>query len=424
MRIRDLFSGDKASREDRRHAFDTAGVCLLLLYLLVGVIYSALISPVSRFPDEIEYLKLSHNLVAGPGYSMDGVHLTASRPPGYPFFLAAIRFVGGDVFSFRVVQFLLLAATLFLTYRLCSERKIFAGLLIVTGLAALYPVLFYTSGTLYPQTLSAFLFILVLNLALIDPRGLVINIFTGLVFGVLILEVPTFLLTMFVALGAFWFYKLLRARDALIIVLAASLVVGTWSTRNAIVFHRFIPLTTNSGLNFLEGNNPDASPYEAAANKGMETYYDQAEKLGLDEFQSDRFYRDAALAWIEANPGRALVLYLDKVLNFFNIVNVYSSQIQSTVSPWKQAVLAVGYLILVGLLFARLMERRRFPLIPREKAFLMIYVLSAFTSAIFFTRIRHRLPFDFLIIAVVGLYLSRRLEAWMEAKPLATDPAR
>jgi len=39
------------------------------------VISSAVLAPVARFTDEEEYLKLSYNLLQGPGYSMDGVHL-------------------------------------------------------------------------------------------------------------------------------------------------------------------------------------------------------------------------------------------------------------------------------------------------------------------------------------------------------------
>jgi hypothetical protein len=416
MRLRDLFQARSFSGKSPGDILEMTGVLLLLLYLLAGVIYSAVLSPVARFPDEEEYLKLSYNLLHGPGYSMDGVHLTASRPPGYAFFLSAIQAVGGGFFSFRVIQFLLLGATILLVYRLCSERKIFAGLLIVTCLVICYPVLFYTSATLYPQTLSGFLFMLALTLTLATPRGPVLNLVTGFSFGVLILEVPTFLFTTVVVLGAACFLKIIRWREVLLIILAASFIIGAWTTRNAICFHRFVPIASNSGANFLMGNNGQATADEAAANVGVKPYYQQAEKLGLDEFQSDHFYREAALTWIKTHPDRALVLYLEKVLNFFNIMNVYSSRIHAEVSTSRQIVMAVSYLFLLGLLSWRLIETKRFPLIPREKLFLIVYVLSAFTSAIFFTRIRHRLPYDYLIIAIIALNLSRHFEIWMTAQ--------
>lgn len=417
MRLRDLFQARSFSTEKRGDLLEIAGVLLLLLYLLAGVIYSAVVAPVARFSDEVEYLRLSYNLLHGPGYSMDGVHLTACRPPGYAFFLSAIQAMGGGFFSFRVVQFLLLGATILLVYRLCSERKMFAGLLIITSLVICYPIFFYTSATLYPQTLSGFLFILTLTLLLVSRRGLALNLVTGFSFGALILEVPTFLFTTMVVLGAAWFFKIIRWRDVLLITLAAFLTVGAWTSRNAACFHRFVPIASNSGMNFLMGNNEQATPYQAAGNVGMTPYFDQATKLGLDEFQKDHFFQEAALTWIKTHPEHALVLYLEKVLNFFNIINVYTSRTQEEISTWKQIVMAASYLLLLGLLGWRLIEIKKFPLIPREKLFLTVYVLSAFTSAIFFTRIRHRLPYDYLIISVIALNLSRRLEIWMTAEP-------
>ena len=389
--------------------FDRAGILLLAVLVLAGAIYSAIIPPVARITDEQAYLKLSDNLLHGPGFSLDGVHLTASRPPGYPFFLAAIRALGGGFVSFRIAQFLLLGATIWLVSRLCAGGKPFAELLVATVLVICYPVLFYTAGMLYPQTLAGFLFVLTLWLLLRAPRNITLSTLTGIVFGLLILTVPTFLLTMAVVLAMAWLFQIIHWRDMVVTTLAAAIIVGAWTTRNAVCFDRFVPVASNSGLNLLEGNNENAYAL-AAANVGMYPYYHEADMRGLDEFQRDAFYRSAAFTWIKAHPGDALILYFEKAANFFNVVNVYSNELHMEVSPWRQAVLAAGYLLLLGLLAWRLAGYRRFPLLPREKLFLAIYVLSAFTSAIFFTRIRQRLPYDYMIIAIVALNLSRRVE--------------
>ena len=76
--------------------------------------------------------------------------------------------------------------------------------------------------------------------------------------------------------------------------------------------------------------------------------------------------------------------------------------------------MGVSYIVLLALLVWRLAELKRFPLLPREKLFLIVYVLTAFTMAIFVTRIRYRLPYDYLIIAIVAMHLSRRLQLWIE----------
>ena len=396
------FSGKPAG--DR---FKLAGILLLALFVLAGIIYSALVPPVARFTDEQEYLKLSDHLVHGPGFSLDGVNPTAARAPGYAFFLAALRLGGGDFIAFRVVQFFLLGATILLVARLGAGRPIFAGTLLVTALVVCYPVLFYTSSTLYPQTLSAFLFVAALSFLLAAPRGPAMDLGAGISFGALILVVPTFLPTMIIVLGTAGFLKLIPWRKAMLVAIIAGIVVGAWTARNTIVLHHFVPVATNSGLNLLEGNNHEANP-EAAANVGMEPSYNHVSSFHLDEFQADQYYRAAAVAWMKANPVDAFILYLEKVANFFNLRNVYSSEAQPEVSVWKQVVMGGSYLLLLGLLAWRLIDVRRFPLTPREKLFLIVYVLSAFTSAIFFTRIRHRLPYDFLIIAVIAVNLSAR----------------
>ena len=407
--MQNLFPVNRSSGNSER--WQRAGYLLLALFVLAGIIYSVAVPAVARVSDEEEYLRLSDHLVHGPGFSMDGVHLTASRAPGYAFFLAAIHGAGGGFISYRVAQFLLLGATVMLVARLGSGGSPGAGLLIATVLVACYPVLFYTGATLYPQTFAGFLFVLALSLLLSVPRTAILDALAGVVFGLLILTVPTFLLTTVVVLVMARYFEILRWRDLVVTALAAGLVVGSWTLRNAVCFDRFVPIATNSGLNFLEGNN-EQSTATAAANVGMEPYYAEADRQGLDEFQRDAFYRAAAFTWIEAHPGRALVLYLEKAANFFNVVNVYSPEIEAQVPAWKQAVLAAGYLLLLGLLAWRLSDVRHFPLVPQEKLFLAVYVLSAFTSAIFFTRIRHRLPYDYMLIAIVAEHLRRRWEEW------------
>jgi len=414
--MQNVFSANQSSSKPAGERWGQAGILVLLLFILAGVIYSAVLPPKPRFTDEQDYLKLSHNLLHGPGFSLDGVHLTAVRPPGYPFFLAAIGGAGGGFVSFRVAQFLLLGGTVLIVCRLCAEGKPFAELLVVTMLVTFYPVLFYIAGTLYPQTLAGFLFVLALALTLRAPQTPMLNALAGLVFGFLILAVPSFLLTLVIVLTTARFFQIIGWRDLVVTALLAGIVVGAWTLRNAVCLDRFVPIATNSGLNFLEGNNENATPM-AAANVGMNPYYREADQLGLDEFQRDSFYRAAAFNWIEKHPGDALVLYFEKVANFFNIVNVYSPESQAQVSPWKQIVLAAGYLLLLGLLAWRLTSVKRYPIVPREKLFLVVYFLSAFTSAIFFTRIRHRLPYDYLIIAIVASNLSRRLESSLAKAP-------
>jgi len=388
-----------------------AGAVLFCLYLAAGAIFSFALAPQARYVDEWEYLVLSDHVRHGQGYSMDGVHLTACRPPGYVFFMAAIQATGGGIVAIRLVQYLLVGVTILLICRLCAKDQDFAGALpIVTGLVMIYPVLFYTSATLYPQTVAGFLFVLAMSLLVMAPRGLVLNLTTGLTFGALMLTVPTFALTVVVTLAVAGGLRMIRVRDAVLILVGAALLIAPWAARNAVVFHRFVPFSSNSGANLLIGNCENTIPYGGAGNIDLTHYEQETRRLGLDEFEADRYYRQAALSWIAQHPARAVVLYFEKAANFFNVYNAYAPENKAEVSVWKQVVLAVSYGALLALLAWRLLETKRFPLTSREKLFLAVYVLSAFTSAVFVTRIRYRLPYDYLIITVIALHLLRRLD--------------
>jgi hypothetical protein len=306
-----------------------------------------------------------------------------------------------------------LAGTVLLVYQLFPADNRFAGLLAVTGVVMLYPVLFYTTSTLYPQTLSAFLFILALVLLLKPTRGFLLNLTTGLVFGALLLVVPTFALTLPVLLLAAWLLKIIRWQEGIPIALGVVLLVSVWIARNEMVFDKFVPFASNSGANLLIGNCENTIPYGGTGNIDRTRYEDEAKALGLDEFQADHYYQQAAIHWIKQNPGRAFILYLEKTANYFNVYNAYAPGTNAEAAPWKQIIMGVTYVILLGLLAWRLAEMKRFPLLPREKLFLIVYVLTAFTMAIFVTRIRYRLPYDYLIIAIVAMHLSRRLQLWL-----------
>ena len=389
-----------------RSSLRLAGIALLVLYVIAGVIYSFMLPAAGRFSDEREYLALANHLWNGPGYSMDGVHLTAIRPPGYAFFLVAL---GNSVLLARIVQFGLLAGTVLLLARLFPPKERDAALLVTTLVVGVYPLFFYTGTTLYPQTLAGFLFVLALSLLLRGPRGWMMHALIGLIFGYLILVVPTFLFTLFILLVVALWLGLLGWRDGAVLAIAAGVIVMSWTGRNYIEFRQFVPVASYSGAQLLIGNCESTIPYGGSGNVDTTHYHAEANALGLDEFQADRFYREAAVKWIEEHPSRAFVLYLEKAANFFNVYNEYAPESRGEVTLWRQVLLGACYGLLLALLAWRLCEAGRFPLTTTEKLFLAIYILSAFTQAIFFTRIRLRLPYDYLIVAIIAMHLSRRL---------------
>ncbi len=382
-------------------------LALLLTGLLAaGFFYARSLADSLRFlPDEADYVQLAVNLTAGRGYSLDGIRPTAYRAPGYPLLLAGIRLLGGGITAFRLANFALLGASLWLMYRfLADERSPQAGA--IGGLLVIgYPVLFFTAGTLYPQTLAAFLFLLSLYLLTRPARSGRMVLLTGLLTGYLILAVPLFILVL-PFYGAWLWISDRAARLARVALLgfAVLAVLTPWMLRNYLAFGAFVPLATNSGEVLLYGNSPQTTP-NAGTNVDISKHVRAAASLG--EVERDRYYRARALDFIRRNPLFSLRLYALKVLNYFNFSNRLATAEQA--SPARDLALLLSYGLLLGTTAARLLLHRAWPLSRIEVLFLALYLASALVHAVFFTRIRLRLPFDYLLVFISALLFSSTL---------------
>jgi len=391
---------------------------IVFLVLLAGWIYSIRLGDTLRYWDEQEYFIYVKNFLITHTYTFDGIHPTAMRPPGYPFLLMAFGALGADRAMLRMLNFLALAASIVILYLLLKEHTDARAGVIGVGLIACYPVLFYTAGTFFPQTVGAFLFLLTLYIVSKKSLSLWHAGSSGLVFGGLILTIPTF--TFGIPLIGLWLIWRERAwRSAVLFVIAVGLMIGIWTLRNYRVFNTFVYVATDSGFNFLMGNAPETTP-NSGLTIDFNKYKDEA--IGLDEVQADAFYRTKAIQFILDNKEHAVQLYFSKLLNYFNFRNEMLTQGES--SSLSDVVMLIGYGGLVLIFLLRIICFRVFRFSDWEIFLLAFYLLSAFVYAVFFTRIRFRLPFDYLLIAVDALFLRNVVMRWFERpQPLGKNPS-
>ncbi|MCB0793781.1 MAG: hypothetical protein KDB88_03515 [Flavobacteriales bacterium] len=374
--------------------------------VIAGLGYSMILGPELRYPDEGEYLSIAENMVSNGLFSMDGEHSTAYRPPGYPFIMAPFVALGAGPVTLRSLNFLALAWCLFLLGKLLPKELRKPGTAMAAVLVVGYPVLFYTAGTLYPQTVSTALFLAFLVVAL-GPDGIakIRPVLAGTLMGLLILTVSTFLFALALTLA---YLALVRGqwRNAFIIGIISTLIVGSWTVRNTLVFDRVVPMATNSGINLLLGNSPNTTA-NSGVNVDLSTYLEQTE--GMDEVERDAFLKQAAIDHIKSDPTAALGLYVRKVVNFFNYRNELATASERSVA--RELLVLIPYAVILLLVIWRCAQFRTRPLSQLEWFILVLYVSSAFFHAIFFTRIRFRLPLDTLLIAIAAgqaAYLWRR----------------
>ena len=375
----------------------------ILLTFLGGVAYSLYLGENLIFYDEKEYYNLAQNIAHKGMVSLDGETPTAWRPPGYPFFLAPWISLGATITSLRILNFATYAFSACLVALLLKPYSTLAGLIGVLMMFC-YPVLFFTASTLYPQTLGTTLLLLSIwllfhkeNLSYSSAIGI------GAAQGFLTLMIPTFASS--VIFTCLWLFTRQIAKPflkALTIALTAVLILLPWSMRNYLEFNQVVFVSTNGGINLLLGNSPHTRP-NSGVNTDLSEY--RPSTSFENEFEADKYYRNQALNYIFNNKMESLKLYGLKLLNFFNYQNEMATQSEET--PFREMLMLATYGLLVLIAVVRLMFSFRFPLNNFDYYLILSYLFAGAFMAIFFTRIRFRLPYDPLLIL-----LNARFIAW------------
>ena len=394
MNMKALFLQLINAIEPHSKSIFTLGISLLLL---VGIAYSLMLGDALRFSDERDYLRLATNLANAGEYALTEGQPTAYRPPGYPILLAALLSIGIPIQGMRIANFLMLVTATVLLSRMAQDQTQRPAAAVLPYVVIAYPLFVYTAGALYPQMLAALLLTTFL-FTISRPIGTATkNIVAGLVFGLLLLTLPLYLLL----LPAFLLWVIvrrpIRIRDGLLICLIAGVTTLPWLARNYVTFDVFPLFGTNSGNVLLLGNSENTTP-NSGIQADISSYRDQARDL--DEVERNRFFTERAIDNILNRPGRSATLYMGKFLNWFNVnPNLATTDEQH----WLQIfVLAASYAMLIGLLLLRLWYTRKWPLSDTEALSLLLYLAAAAAYAIFFTRIRFRVPFDLLLVLPVS----------------------
>jgi 4-amino-4-deoxy-L-arabinose transferase-like glycosyltransferase len=380
-----------------------------VIFWIAAISYSIFMGSRLPYPDEQWYFNdYAQNLAKLHMFSLDGVIPTAFHPPVYPLFLGLIVSLGLGITTARLMNFLAMYIGMLCLYYLLENWSYKLASLIVVILVMGYLVLFYTAGTLYPQTFATLFFIIAMLFYWKKPFSYGNAILSGFSLGIAILTIPTFLFVPFF----FVIFSILFRKDGWaklgLLLIMVFLVISTWSVRNYQVFNRFELISSNFGTNFLIGNNPATSPNNGpAAISGVTQTIEKADQLGLDEFQRNKFYTKQALEFIQNDPVHYLTLYLLKVANYFNFHNQLLTASESSLA--KDLVMLLTFGSFLPLAILRIVLFRKYPFSQLEGFLILLYICSAFVSAIVFTRIRYRLPFDYLLITFVAIFLEKLL---------------
>jgi hypothetical protein len=387
---------------------------ILVVVIFIEALSLGLISGNNlRYPDEKDYHELAMRLVPH-GYTNVELQPTAYRPPGYPFFLSMLYQLHKFPVIAKVANAIALIIAAWVLSMMASESSQ-TGAVISLLLLACYPLIPYAASTLYPQILGGTLFIVVIFLLKRSEASHAISLIIGLLFGILILCIPAFMPLL--PLILFWLIfggsRSIRQKllVSCLIIAGASCIILPWTARNYMQFKAFIPVSTNSGVNLLLGNSENTKA-NSGVNVDISRYYIVA--ISSNEVERDTIYKQKAIEWITNNPVPALKLYILKVLNYFNFRNELFVKSESSIR--RDATLFITYYPLLLISILRLLYTKRYPITRSESLLYLLYFGNAFISAIFFTRIRMRIPFDFLLICIDALFLGRLMDSFRKSQ--------
>lgn len=355
--------------------------------------------------DERDYQALAINVAEGRGYvEGEDFHVTAYRPPGYPFVLAALFKIHPSPILPKVINGLALFG-IALVLMAFTQRVLPKAANWVPVLVLLNPLALYSASTLYPQIFGSLLFLSSLYLLTFYRSHRWALALAGLLYGYLVLTIPSFLyIAPFVALYLWlegrWPTLASTLRTSLF-CLCMILVVAPWTYRNWVQLQAIVPVSTNGGVNLLYGNSENTR-YNTGGDLDIDAY--KVIGFTLSEVDADRYYKESALKWIKAHPQEAVTLYLGKFLNHFHFYNeLYTAGQTSIVS---KLVVFFTYYPLLLLCWMRWRWRGQISMTRVEQFVMVLYVINALLSAIFFTRLRFRIPFDLTLIPLAAIALQ------------------
>ena len=186
--------------------------------------------------------------------------------------------------------------------------------------------------------------------------------------------------------------------DLIATLLVAAALIGPWAMRNKALFGHPVPISTNFGANLWMGNNPQSNGgYMALPQTGI-----------ANEVERDQHFKQTAIAFIKAHPGRYLTLTAHRV--------PLSLDRESVGIAWNSEALPDGLLTplkalaTIYWLAAFLLSLAGFVLLMRQSLLNLFDPVIVAVGLVFATAIlvvggdRYHLPAD-PFIAIVAAYL-------------------
>jgi len=369
--------------------------------------------------DNSFYFTSAINLLKTNVYGNEAGIPTVGMPPGQSVYLAFLYAIGGgSLLILKLGQILLLTVTavvVFLTARMLVDQ-VFGFW--VALLVAVDPAQAYLSATFLSEPL--FIFLMVLGIYCLVRYGTqsfpAWLLGAGVCFGLAgLTRNQGWLFSVFLIFSAvLTFGRIIQVRAALIVVAVTIVVTAPWTYRNYRITGEFIPVSAEGGLTLWASNNPDFV-WRQPMPMSLPIYQIPDELKG---FEVDAYYRQRALAWILANPGRFAANGVRKIVALYHFDPL-------SARPEVSALYRLGGLIPYGFMLPFIFVGIVTHL--HDHRFWLFYIYIVFTSVlavIFWGDSRIRAPIQpyLYLFGVLGIYhVSTWWRKWHINRSLASE---
>ena len=409
---------------------------ILILAVILRILAFQVIEG-SRVSWMYEYEIIADNLVSRGSYDFSFYGLATSGPtsfipPVYPFFLALAR-LGFQDHSETFVKFVQIGLSCLTILGLYALTRDLGGSnqqsLMVAFIASVYPQFVSYSIALSTVTLETLFVIFgiwgVVRIA--QKSSLASAVAAGIFLSLAALTRSTWLILLPLSgMWLAWYYRgdwRKWGKMITFVVITAGIVFFPWIIYNFKTHGVFMMTSTNGGLNFWIGNNPNATGeyiFPTQINKDL-----VMEVAELPEVERDRFFYAQGFRFILESPSQFLRLMGIKLLYFlFFRPNIGSAYRSANIQYMDLARLGFIFAWIMLFPFA-LIGLYNLKASSREHSWLvLIFISQAMVSALYFTGTRFRTPIDGIVIIWAVIGLTGSLHKWKEIRQHTSNRSR
>lgn len=383
---------------------------LILLLVTIAKIFLLIFVQTIPFSDAELYLNLANRLFETGSYINGRGDYSVYFPVGYPFVLSLFYHISSNpVLIAKIFNIFVFSGTLIILYGLFKTRLNKNQLVIFLIIFTFLPNNLFSSNVLMTDYLFLFASWLILYLILKYENSYVYLILIGILIGLAAYIRPLALI--FPLLFLIYFVKFLDETNPIskfgLLTVFMLLTILPWTYRNYSLFGSVIPVSANTGVNFLIGNHANSN---GGYNFDTVSFPDNE-----SEIIEDKMAFQKAISDIESDPIKTSLRIPVKILKaYYRFDSSFIWSFKQTSNQIPPVILSIFFYFTNALffliIFFNVMYVLKYKVNFNSKLnylLLLFYIYTIFLIIIFFGSDRFIIPLIPIHVYLFSKYFFR-----------------